>query len=78
MGGKPRTAISEFCDERGIPDNLKNSFTAYLRTAYAEKFMMRSDSETVHMIVTKMTQEQVAKAWLDFVREFRRYLDPLP
>ena len=78
MMPKPKTAITEFCEERGIPDNLKDSFTAYLRASYADKFMMRTDSETVHMIVTKMTQDQVARAWLDFVRQFRRYLDPLP
>ena len=78
MMPKPKTAITEFCEERGIPDNLKDSFTAYLRTAYAEKFLMRRDSETVHMVVAKLTGEQVAQAWLMFVREFRRYLDPLP
>jgi len=53
---------------------MKDAFAAYLRTTYATKFAIRNDTDTVQLIVGKMTQEQLEDAWGYFVLEFKKYL----
>lgn len=69
-----RSPVREFCEERGIPESMRNAFAAYLRSTYSLKFAMESEGETVRLIVARMTQEQLAEAWGYFVAEFKKYL----
>lgn len=70
----PSSPLSEFCNELGIPENIKNAFGAYLRTEYANRFLLAKDGETVHLIVGRLTHEQLTDAWQQFVKEIHRYL----
>lgn len=71
---KFQSPISEFCEERGIPVNIKIAFSAYVRSVYADKFLLRGDTDTVRIMVGRLTQEQVQDAWLEFTKELARHL----
>jgi hypothetical protein len=66
--------LSEFCKERGIPNEIKNSFGVYVRSVYARKFLMAENGETIHMMVNQLSQEILAELWNDFVVELAKYL----
>lgn len=66
--------LSEFCKELGIPENIKNAFGAYLHTDYANRFLLAKDGETIHMVISRLSHEQLTDAWQMFVREMARYL----
>ena len=69
-----KSPISEFCDSRGISGQLKSAFGAYIRSMYAYKFKMGSDSETIHLVLGRLSQEQLEEAWQDFIKELARHL----
>ena len=69
-----KSPISEFCDSRGISGQLKSAFGAYIRSMYADKFKMSEGGETVHLILNKMSQEDLEAAWQDFVKDLARHL----
>lgn len=69
-----KSPLSEFCEELGIPENIKNAFGAYLRTEYANKFLLAKDGETIHLMIGRLTHDQLVDAWKMFVREMARYL----
>jgi hypothetical protein len=69
-----KSPLSEFCDERGISGQIKSAFGAYIRSEYAQKFLLGSDSETVYLIIGKLTQEQLGELWQGFVLELSKYL----
>lgn len=70
----PKSPLSEFCDELKIPENIKNAFGAYLRTEYANRFLLAKDGETIHLMIGRLSHEQLTDAWQMFVREMARYL----
>ena len=70
-----KSSLSEFCTERGIPENIKNSFAAYLKTEYARKFLLSESGETVHLVLGRLTQEQLSDAWQMFLKEMVRYIN---
>ena len=65
--------IEEFCDKKGVTPNMQEAFKAYVRSDYARKFYL-SNGETTKLVVSKMNQEEIEKAWLDFTTEFKKYL----
>lgn len=73
-----KSNLSEFCEARGISNQIKTSFGAYIRSVYAQKFMMNENGETVHLIMSRMSQEDLEDAWQDFVRDLAKYLTQSP
>lgn len=73
-GKMKKSPFSEFCERLKIPDNIKNAFAAYLRTEYATRFLLSQEGETVHLMIGRMTEEQLKDAWQMFVKEMARYL----
>lgn len=69
------SAISEFCEKRKISPKIEEIFTMYCRSSYASRFSMRN-GETVKLLVSKMSEEQVLYAWLEFVHELRSVIEP--
>lgn len=69
-----KSTLTDFCDKRGISINIKNSFAAYLRSIYAQKYFVIGDGETVHLMIGKMTEEELEKAWQEYVRELTKWL----
>jgi hypothetical protein len=65
--------ISKFCEGRGIDIHLEEAFTAYIRSEYAGKFSLRN-GDTTKLVVSKMTPEEVGKAWNEFVQNLKKYL----
>jgi len=66
--------LSEFCDKLGIPDNIKHAFAAYLRTDYASKFKLSGEGETIHIVISRLTQAQLEDAWQQFIKDLVKYL----
>ena len=69
-----KSPLSEFCDRKGIDGRLKSAFGAYIRSTYAQKFLMSEAGETVHLILNRLSQEDLEDAWLDFTRDLKKYL----
>jgi len=69
-----KSPLSEFAEELGIPENLKSAFGAYLKTEYANRFLLAKDGETIHLMLGRLTHDQLVDAWQMFVREMARYL----
>lgn len=69
-----KSSLTEFCEKRGISTNIKNSFGAYLRSTYAQKFLLATDGETIHLMVGKMTDEQLEDAWQEYIKELAKWL----
>ena len=65
--------ISKFCEGRMIDTKLEEAFTAYIRSEYASKFSLRN-GETTKLVVSKLTIEEVSDAWVEFVRDMKKYL----
>lgn len=69
-----KSPLSEFCDEREISGQIKAAFGAYLRSVYSQKLLMGVESETIHLVIGRLTQEQLNDAWQDFVQDLAKYL----
>lgn len=69
-----KSPLSEFCDARGISGQIKSAFGAYIRSYYADKFRMSESGETVHVIINRMSQDDLDAAWQDFVKDLAKYL----
>lgn len=73
-----KSPISDFCDNRGITGQIKSAFSAYIRAVYADKYNMKESGETVHVILNRMSQEDLADAWQDFVKDLAKHLTQRP
>lgn len=69
-----RSPISEFCEKKGVPLTIRDAFAAYTRAVYADKFMLRHDTDTVRLLVNKLTEEQLENVWVDFVTDLSKVL----
>lgn len=69
-----RSPISQFCEKKGVPITIRDAFAAYARAVYAERFMLRHDTDTVRLLVNKLTDEQLEKVWVDFVTDLSKVL----
>lgn len=65
--------IDDFCDKKGVSPNMKEAFQAYLRSSYASKFFM-NNGETVKLVVSKMSEEELNTAWKEFADDFKKFL----
>ena len=66
--------IDDFCDTRGVTTHMKEAFLAYLRSTYAQKFGTTLNGETSKLVVSKMNDQELEKAWADFVSDFKRLI----
>lgn len=73
-----KSPITIFCDNLGITGQIKSAFSAYIRAMYAEKFHMNESGETIHVVMNRMSQEDLADAWQDFVRDLAKHLTQRP
>ena len=69
-----KSPISEFCEKRGLPQNIKDAFAAYARGVYADRFELRRDTDTVRLMVNNLTEDQMEAIWLEFISELKRTL----
>lgn len=69
-----KSPLTEFCEKRGISDSIKASFGAYLRTIYAKNFFLSGEGETIHLMINKMSEEDLEKAWQEYVKELANWL----
>ena len=69
-----KAPISQFCDKKGIPENIRDAFAAYLRSTYSVRYLLRSDTDTIRIMVNRMNDEQFEKAWKEFVSDLKKYL----
>lgn len=65
--------ITDFCEDRGVNSHMQEAFQAYLRSQYAQEFFL-NNGETVKLVVSKMTEEELKTAWEKFVKDFKAYL----
>lgn len=66
--------IDDFCASRGIGANMEEAFIAYIRSDYARKYETRKDGDTTKLVVSKMNEEELKRAWGEFVKEVKKYL----
>lgn len=66
--------IDDFCAKRAVSINMKEAFVAYIRSDYARKYSMKADGETSKLVVSKMSEDDLADAWKEFVLEMARYI----
>ena len=69
-----KSSLTIFCENKGIKGQIKSAFGAYIRSYYATRFSMNEAGETVHFIMNKMSQDDLEMAWLDFVKDLKKYL----
>jgi hypothetical protein len=71
-----KTPLREFCEERMMSDSIQKSFGAYILAEMGKKFNLDGSGETVHLMLSRVTQEQLADYWQTFVNELKNYLLP--
>jgi hypothetical protein len=69
-----RSAITEFCEKRGVPKNLRDAFGAYARSLTADRYQIRGDTDTVRLLINNMTEEQMSRLWWEFVSDLKKIL----
>jgi hypothetical protein len=69
-----QSPLSEFCEKKDVPENIKEAFAAYLRSTYSLRYLLRSDTDKVRIMVNRLTQEQMERAWQEFVSDLRKFL----
>jgi len=69
-----KSPLTEFCEKRGISDPIKASFGTYLRTIYAKNFLISDSGETVHLMINKMSEDDMEKAWIEFIKELANWI----
>lgn len=69
-----KSPISKFCEEKGVPNNIRDAFAAYSRSVYADRFLLRGDTDTVRLMINNLTQEQMESLWLEFISDLKRTL----
>lgn len=66
--------IHEFCEKKMLPKNIADAFSAYARSVYADRMLLRGDTDTVRLLVNRLTESQMEQLWLEFVAELKRIL----
>jgi hypothetical protein len=61
--------LTSFCKKRGISGQIKSAFGAYIRAQYADKLQIRESGETVHVLLNRMSEDDLEAAWTDFVKD---------
>lgn len=68
-----KSPIHEFCIKRGIPHRMKDAFNAYVHSTYSDRLAMK-DNDTLTLLISRLTQEQIASVWVEFVKDVRKIL----
>jgi hypothetical protein len=69
-----RSALTDFCNKRGVPGNMRDAFGAYARSLCAHRYELRSDTDTVRLLINNMTEQEMAQLWAEFVSDLRKIL----
>ena len=67
--------VEEFCLNKMASQHMTEAFKAYVRSVYALKLQTRSEGETTKMIVSKMDEDELNKAWLEFTADFKKFIE---
>lgn len=70
-----KSPITNFCENKGIPRNMRDAFGAYVRTTYANRFDVAGDTDTIRLLVNRLSDEQMEQAWNEFVSDMRKALE---
>ena len=68
------SAITEFCNKKGVPSNVRDAFGAYARSVCADRYLLRGDTDTVRLLINRMTDEQLEQIWVQFVSDLSKIL----
>lgn len=71
-----KSALSEFCENKNVPVNLRNAFKAYAKTVYADRYLLRGDTDTLTIMINRLTEEQIEAVWKEFLSEMSKVLPP--
>lgn len=74
MSSSIESPITQFCKRKGIPSKIQSAFGAYIRHHYASKFNMKESGETIHIVLNRMSQDDLEDAWMDFVKDMSKQL----
>lgn len=66
--------LEKFCEARGVSKGMTDAFIAYCRFAFGRQYELMKDGDTVKLILSKMSEEQVEQAWKEFVNDFSKTL----
>lgn len=69
-----KSTVSEFCEKKGVPNNIRDAFSAYARSWAADRYMLRHDTDTVRLLINNMTDEQMENVWREFLRDLSKIL----
>ena len=62
-------SIEKFLDERGIADPIRSAFIAYCKSLYSSRYKFKMNGDTVNLFLSKMDDEMVKHAWIEFSRD---------
>lgn len=68
-----RSPIHEFCIKRGVPARMRDAFNAYVHSTFAHNLQIR-DTDTLTLLISRLSQERIAEVWVEFVNDVRRIL----
>lgn len=69
MKGKMVNEITNFLEERQVAEPIRSAFLAYCKSLYASRYMFKANGDTVNIFLSRMTEEQVKQAWVEFSRD---------
>lgn len=69
-----RNPVQEFCDEKGLSDNLTQAFLSYCKSMYASRYLMKANGDTITKFVSEMSQSQVMDAWTNFISDLKNIM----
>ena len=69
-----KSFITEFCEKKGVPTSMRDAFAAYARSVYADRYLLRHDTDTVRLMINRLTDEQMEAVWVEFINDFRHIL----
>ena len=66
--------IQEFCKERKIPKNIRDSFIAFCK-GFVSDYYQIGNGTTVTGILINFTDEEVEKMWIEYVSELKKLIE---
>ncbi len=69
-----KSALTIFCESKGVPENIRDAFAAYMRNVYANRYLLRGDTDTIRIMINRLGDEKLEQAWQEFISDLRKYL----
>lgn len=66
--------VIDFCEEKGLSDNLKQAFLSYCKSMYASRYLMKANGDTITKFVSEMTSDQILDAWNNFISDLKNIM----